>query len=109
MPHVELAARWPILRPAKEEVARRLHNALALDHALALVTFELGRQALEHGRSSFFDLQEEGRAVAAGVKPDGTKGANATDSDHFKGDVAKRIALEQATAIGRKARRIGVE
>src|SRR5262245_31795901 len=103
MPHVELAARWPIFRPAKEKVACRLHDALALDHALALVAFELRSQALEHGRAGLFDLQEQGRAIAADVEPDGTEGANAADADHFEGDVPQHIAIEQVTAIRRKS------
>src|SRR5215510_14067286 len=109
MPYIELAARWAIFRPAKEEVARSLHDALPLDHALALVTFELRRQAFEHGRAGFFDLQEQWRAIAAGVEPDGAEGANAADANHFEGDVPQRIAIEQATAIRRESRRIGVE
>src|SRR6266699_530202 len=35
--HIELPVRSLILRPAQEDVARRLHDALALDHPLALV------------------------------------------------------------------------
>src|SRR5215472_12538745 len=63
--HVELPVRGLILCPAQEDVARRLHDALAFDHSLALVALELLPKPLEYGFAGFLDLQEQRRAVAA--------------------------------------------
>ena len=59
----------------REHVARRLHDTLTLDHPLALVALEFRRQPFEHGFAGFLDLQEQRRAVAARVQPDGAERA----------------------------------
>ena len=46
-------------RPAKENVARRLHETLACHHPLAMVLVQgLPGVRLKHGLSRFLDLQE---------------------------------------------------
>src|SRR5262245_38740857 len=56
--HIEISVRRDVLRPSEEDVARRLHNALTLDHTLALVPLEFRPQPFEYGFASFLDLQE---------------------------------------------------
>src|ERR1700722_704235 len=51
---------WIEPQPAKEDVARRLHQPLALDHSLALVLEPAGASELaQHRRTSLLDLQEQ--------------------------------------------------
>src|SRR5262249_58600594 len=84
--HIELPVRRGILGPAEEQVACRLHDALALDHPLALVALEFWRQPLEHGWAGLLELQEQRPAVAAPLTPDGAERADAADADHLEGD-----------------------
>src|SRR5215470_17481958 len=100
--HVELTMGCGVLGPAQEHVARRLHDALALDHALALMAVELRRQPLEHGLAGFLELQEQRRAVATHVEPDGAERADAADADNLEGDVLERVAIEETEAVGRQ-------
>ena len=99
---VEISPRRAILRPTQKDVARRLHDALALDHAAARVILELRAEALEHGLAGFLDLQEQRGAVAAHEQADGTEGADAADADHLEGDVLERIAFEQTKPLRRQ-------
>src|SRR5215468_3440670 len=107
--HIELPVRGLILRPAQEDVARRLHDALALDHPLALVTLELLPKPLEYGLAGFLDLQEQRSAVAAHKQPDGAKRADAADADHLERDILERISIDETKPVGRQAARVGVE
>ncbi len=107
--HVEMTARCRILRPAQEHVARGLHHALALDHALTRVARELRPETLEHGLVRFLDLQEQGRAVVGHEQADGAEGAHAADADHLEGHVLERIAIDQAKMLGREPLLIGGE
>src|SRR5262249_14006493 len=109
MAHIELSARRDILRPAEKDVARRLHDALSLDHPLALMAFEFRRQPFEHGSSGLLDLQKERRGVAANVEPDGAERSNAADADHLEGNVLERVSIDEKMPVGRQAARIGVE
>src|SRR5438552_17355644 len=68
--HIEVSVRCDVLRPAQEDVARRLHDALTFNHPLALVALEFRRQLLEHGFAGFLDLQEQRSAVTAQVEAD---------------------------------------
>src|SRR5438046_7430820 len=74
--HIEVSVRCDVLRPAQEEIACGLHDALTLDHPLALMALEFRGQPLEHGFAGFFNLQEQRRAVAAQVEADGAERAN---------------------------------
>jgi hypothetical protein len=56
--HIEISVRSNILRPTQEDIARRLHDALTLDHPLALMARKFRRQPLEHRLAGFLDLQE---------------------------------------------------
>jgi hypothetical protein len=56
--HIEISVRSDILRPTQEDIARRLHDALTLDHPLALMARKFRRQPLEHRLAGFPDLQE---------------------------------------------------
>src|SRR5438128_7752338 len=80
--HIEVPVRCDVLRPAQEEIARRLHDALTFDHPLTLVTLECRPEPLEHGFAGFLDLQEPRRAVAAHVEADGPERAKPADADH---------------------------
>src|SRR5262249_62037547 len=64
-------------------------------------------QALEHGFSRFFDLQEQRSAVAAHKQADGAEGADASHSDNLEGDVLERAALDEATPLRRKTVLVG--
>src|SRR5580765_1551058 len=75
--HIELTLRCGVLGPAQEHVAGRLHEPLALDHALALMAVEFRGEPLEHGLARFRYLQEQRCAVAAHVEPDGAERADA--------------------------------
>src|SRR5262249_46640678 len=107
--NIELAARSSVLRPPQEYVARRLHDALALHHPLALVALELGRQLLEHRRAGFLQLQEQRGAVPAQVQPDGAEGADAADTDHFEGDVLELVSVDKKKPVGWQAFLISVK
>src|SRR5262249_14492640 len=65
--HIELSARCDVLRPAEKDIACRLHDALSLDHPLALMALEFRRQPFEHRFSGLLDLQKQRRSVAAHV------------------------------------------
>jgi hypothetical protein len=56
-----------------------------------------------------FDLQEQRRAIAAHVQPDGAESANATDTDHLEGDVLERVSIDQTKPVGRQTAFINAE
>src|SRR5262249_56895650 len=89
--------------PAEKDVARRLHHALAFDHAAALMPGEFRREPLEHGLAGLLDLEKQRRAVAAREQADRAEGADAAHAHHLEGDVSERIALDQAVPLGRQA------
>src|SRR5262249_59845813 len=79
--YVEMSAWRLILRPAKEDVARRLHDMLTFDDPPAGVTIEFGPEAFEHRSSCFFDLKEQRRAVPAHEQTNRAKRPHASDTD----------------------------
>src|SRR5262245_18342743 len=97
--HIEVSLRCDVLRPSQKEVACRLHDALTFDHALDLVPLEFRRQPLENGFAGFLDLQEQRRAVATHVQPDGAERANAADTDDLEGDVLERISIDETKPV----------
>src|SRR5437867_13324606 len=98
--HIELTVGRGVLGPAQEHIARRLHDTLAFDHALALMAVELRCQPLEHRLARLLDLQEQRRAVAAHIEPDGAERADAADADNLEGNVLERVAIEATGAVG---------
>src|SRR5207247_7363767 len=89
--HVEIARGRLVLGPAEEDVARRLHHALALDHAAALVTTTFRAEPLAHGFAGLLDLQEQRRAVAGQEQPDPAEPAHAADADHLERHAFERV------------------
>ena len=87
--------------PAEHDVAGGLHQALAFDHALAVVcVLALAQERLEHRGLCLLELQEQRIVVvAADHQHDPRAGADAADTD----DLARRVdvaeALEQVLAI----------
>ena len=87
--------------PAEEDVARRLHQPLALDYAPALL-LELLLPA--NGSSTealrLLDLQEERIVrVAAEEQNDPGAGPDAADADDLVGDVDVAVALDQVPDV----------
>src|SRR5262249_10431079 len=99
MPHIEVTLRCWVLRPPKENIACRLHDALPLDHAPTLVTLISWRQPLEHGIARFLDLQEQRRAVAARIQGDRAERADTADPSHLERNVLERISIDEADPI----------
>src|SRR5262249_51512516 len=107
LPHVEMSLRRVVLRPTEEDIACRLHGALAFDHALARVILEFRPEALEDGFSRFFDLKKQRSAVAAREQADGAESTDASHPDNFEGHVLERVALDEATTLRRKTVLVG--
>src|SRR5262245_8384438 len=99
MAYIEVSVRCHVLGPAEEQIARRLHDALALDYPLALVAAEFRCQPLKHGLAGFLDLQEQRRGVSAHVEPDGAEGADAADTHHLEGYVLERVSIDEITPV----------
>ena len=89
------------MQPAEEDVARRLHQPLALDDALAVVrVLALAEVRLEHRRLRLLDLEEERVVVVpAEQQDDPAAGADAADADDLAGDVDQPELLEQVAAV----------
>ena len=89
------------VQPAEHDVARSLHQPLALDHALAVVgELALAEERLEHRGLRLLRLQEQRVvAVAAEHQDDPGAGADAADADDLAGGVDEAEPLEQATAV----------
>ena len=100
LPHVEVASLTVLVdpgRPAEEEVARRLEQALSLDHPLPLVVEARCRHMVgEHRPLRFFDLQEQRiTQLLAGEQDDPRPRADAADADHLERDVDDRELVEE--------------
>ena len=63
------------------------------------MVFEFPPQTLEHGFSRFFDLKEQGSAVAAHEQADGTESPHASNADDFERDVLERVSLDETTPL----------
>jgi hypothetical protein len=88
--------------PAEEEIAGRLHQALSLDHTLAVRREAGGAEVgLEHRGLSLLDLHEQGIAsVAADHQRDPAARADARDSDHLVGNVDDLVGVEKLPPVG---------
>ena len=91
-------------RPAEEHVAGRLHQALALDDSLPMVT--LGRPAeipLEDRGLGFLDLQEERVLLVDALEiRDQAQRPDAADTDDLAGDVDEAVPIDQLAPVGRQ-------
>ena len=90
--------------PAEHRVARRLHQPLALDDALAVVAeLALAEERLEHRRLRLLHLQEERIVVvAAEEEQDEGPGPDAADADDLAGGIDEPEPLEQMAAVARQ-------
>src|SRR5205807_7266934 len=90
--------------PPQEDVARGLHQPLALDHALAVVREATpAEQRLEHGRVGLLDLQEERIApVPTQEQQHPAACSHAAHTDDLVSEVGIAEALEQRAALARQ-------
>ena len=87
-----------------------MHDALAGDHALALIGVEAGCGAWRQDRLlRFLELQQQRRVVAGGEQADGTESAHAADAHHLERNVGQPIAIEQHAAFFRQAELVRLE
>ena len=89
------------VHPAEQDVARRLHQPLAGDHALAVVlVLALAEVRLEHRRLRLLDLQEQ-RVVESrpSSRSDPAARAHAADADDLAGEVDHAELLEQVPTV----------
>src|SRR5262249_25460944 len=95
--------------PAEKDVARGLHQPLALDDPpTVMVEAALAGVGLEHRRDRLLRLQEERVLVVAPEQEDDpVPGADAPDADHLAGGVDEVVVGEEAAAIGVEALAIG--
>ena len=97
--------------PAEEDVAGRLHQALAGDDPLAAVrVLALADESLQHRRLRLLDLQEQRvLLVDAEEEHDPGAGADAADPDHLTGEVDEPELLEQVAAVGLERPAVGAD
>ena len=97
--------------PAEEDVARRLHQPLAGDDALAAVAvLALADEPLQHRRLRLLDLQEQRVSVVdAEEERDPGAGADAADPDDLAGEVDEAELLEQVAAVGLERPPVGAD
>jgi hypothetical protein len=114
LPYVEVpcpAGELGHLVPAEQDVARRLHEPLALDHPLPVVREPaLLDEGLEHRRLGLLELEKEGVVlVPAEQEHDPGTGADAPHAH----DLARRVhvpePLEQTTAVSGKRAAVRAE
>ncbi len=99
-----------LLRPAQEDIALALHDALAGDHALALIGVEAWRGERRQDRLlRLLELQQQRRIVAGGEQADGTERTDAADPHHLERNVGQAIAIEQHAALFRQAELVRFE
>ena len=99
------------LDPAEHDVARRLGQALALDHALAAVReLALPEERLEHRRLGLLELEEQRIVVVlAEQKADPGARADTPDADHLPGRVNVPVALEQLPPVAGERPPVGAD
>ena len=84
------------LRPAQEDIACRLHDALAGDDALPLVLEGARlRKRLEDRTPRFLDLKDEAVVFVRHQQRDGTARPDAADSDDFDRHVHEFVGVHQ--------------
>ena len=89
------------VQPAEEDVAHRLHRALAGDDALTCVLVRaVADVLLEHRCLRLLDLHDHRVvAVATEQERDPRMRADAPDSDHLAGEVDERVPLEEGAPL----------
>ena len=97
--------------PAEEDVARRLHQPLAGDDALAAVAvLALADESLQHRRLRLLDLQEQRVFVVdAEEERDPGAGADAADPDDLAGQVDEPELLQQVATVGLERAPVGAD
>src|SRR5262245_16855502 len=73
------------------------------------MTAELRPQSFEDGLAGLLELQEQRRSITAQEQADGTKRADAADSDRLKSDILEGVPLKEAPPFGRQAFLVGSE
>ena len=96
-----MTVRFLVGGPAKENVARRLHRALAFDDPLALVAQILWRRynPFEGRCLRFLDLQEHVILIRRHEEPDGAKCSNAADANNLDGYIGERIPFDEIAPL----------
>src|SRR6202047_5347502 len=116
--NVKLPVGFWVFGKAQKNVARRLHRALPLDDAAALMDQARRRRGdlCENRRQRLLDLQKQRLSIRRHKKPDRAKRTNAADADDLEGDVGKRVALHQRApfrkegglVVGERGKRISL-
>ena len=109
LPHVVVAGGRPVDRgvdvePAEEDVARRLHQALALDDALPVVRPRRRPFGpLEHRRLGLLDLEEQRIVrVSPEQQHDPAARADAADAHDLAREIDVAVSLQQLAAIAQQ-------
>ncbi len=99
------------VNPAEEDVARGLHEALALHDSLAVVREAARAEVrLEHRRLRLFHLEEQGIVlVAPEEQHHPAAGSDAADTDDLTREIGIAEALEQHTPVARKRVAVAAE
>ena len=97
--------------PAEHDVARRLHQALALDDPLAAVReLAASEERLEHRALCLLQLQEQRvLVIPAEQQRDPGARADAADADDLAGEVDEAVTLEQPAAVASERAAIGAD
>src|SRR5215472_17731598 len=86
--------------PAEEQVGRRLHQLLALDHPFAVLSVDaLTGIGLQYRGVSLLELQKERGVGNRHHQGYHAQRADTADADHFDRRVDQPVAVEESTAI----------
>src|ERR1700722_4364888 len=86
--------------PAKKNIARALHEALALHNPYTLMAIAApSARRLQHGPARFLDLKEQWIHVIREKQREITARADTSDSNNLDCTVLKAVALEQLLSI----------
>ena len=84
------------LRPAEEDVARRLHHSVPVHNPLAMIAVDaLAGTRLQDRGPRLFDLEEQGILLAGHQQRHGAEGADAADPNYLDGDVLEFRAVDE--------------
>ena len=88
------------LRPAQEDVARRLHESVPVHDPLPMIGVDaLAGIRLQHRGARLFDLEEQGILFAGHQEHHGAEGTDAADTDHLDRDVLELKAVDEHTSV----------
>jgi hypothetical protein len=88
------------VRPAQKDVAGRLHQPLPRNDPLPLIlVLTLARIGLEHGGTSFLELQQQGVILCGEKQPYVALRADTADADRFDGNVFQAVAVKKHPAL----------